>query len=123
MIDDTNFHVKRERWAELDIIEQMANISSEVGRAITAHKSGKTDQRDSAINRALELFALTADIMKDGKTSYRLHEILRARDEFLSLFYNGTFETDADAIDAYFTVFAMTSRLRHRRERINRSVH
>jgi hypothetical protein len=42
--------------------------------------------------------------------SYRLKEVLRARDEFLRLFFDGTFEQDADNIDRYFMYLAFAAR-------------
>ncbi|MCL2057799.1 MAG: hypothetical protein FWH01_01905 [Oscillospiraceae bacterium] len=66
--------VNLDKWASLSLVEQMANIGSEVGRAIKS--------RDGAIERALDLFSATA-VCHSG---LRLREILRARDEFLRLF-------------------------------------
>lgn len=42
--------------------------------------------------------------------SYRLKEVLRARDEFLRLFFDNTFEEDADNIERYFMYFAVAAR-------------
>lgn len=41
---------------------------------------------------------------------YQLREVLRAREEFLRLFYDGTFDADADNIERYFTQFAVAAR-------------
>lgn len=48
------------RWQTLPIVEQLANVGSEVERAIGAHEAGRLDRRDHAMRRALELFDLTA---------------------------------------------------------------
>ena len=48
------------RWRTLTILEQMGNIGSEVERAIRAHDAGRQDRFEHALERALELFDLTA---------------------------------------------------------------
>ena len=105
----SNYRIDREQWARLSIFEQLGNIGSEVGRAIQARRSGREERVDGAIARALELFSATIDCLV-GQDHYRLGEVLRARDEFLRLFYDDTFETDADAIERYFMRFALAAR-------------
>ena len=39
-----------------------------------------------------------------------MKEVLRTREEFLRLFYDGTFEADADNIAKYFNLFAIAAR-------------
>jgi hypothetical protein len=80
----------------------MGNISSEVGRAINARDD--PERRDGAIDRALDLFAATA-VCYSG---LRLREILRARDEFLRLFYDDS--TDFNGVARYFHHFALVAR-------------
>jgi hypothetical protein len=94
--------INRERWAKLSLIDQMGNISSEVGRAIKWRNDIK--MRDAAIERALDLFSATA-VCYNG---LRLREILRARDEFLNLFYGDS--TDFDGVERYFHNFAIAAR-------------
>ena len=96
----------RVRWAQLTFNEQMGNIGAEVGRAIIAHREGKLDRE----TRAIDLFSATAETLIGTKYAYRLKEVLRARDEFLRLFFDGTFETDAENIDRYFMYFAYAAR-------------
>jgi hypothetical protein len=100
----------RVRWAKLSFNEQMGNIGSEVGRAIIAHRAGKQSREDRAIDRAIDLFSATAEALAGTEFSYRLKEVLRARDEFLKLFFDGTFEVDADNIERYFMSFAFLAR-------------
>ena len=80
----------------------MGNISSEVGRAIKWRDNPV--RRDGAIERALDLFSATALCHR----GLRLREILRARDEFLRLFYDGS--TDYLEIERYFHHFALAAR-------------
>jgi len=107
------YRVDREKWAQYSLVEQMGNISSEVGRAIIAHRAGNKVREDRAVDRALDLFSATVDAWIDTPYAYRLKEVLRARDEFLRLFFDGTFEEDADNIERYFTYFALLARQRH----------
>ena len=103
--------IDREKWAQLSIFEQMGNAGSEVGRAIKAKRSGKDERVDGAIERALDLLDATVEVLIRQK-SPRVKEVLRAREEFLRLFYDGTFEDDAENIERYFMQFAMAARRR-----------
>jgi hypothetical protein len=105
----SNVGINRARWAQLSIIEQMGNIGSEVGRAIKARRAGKEDRVEGAIERALDLFDATTEQLIKEK-SYRVREVLRARDQFLCLFFNNTFEDDATNMDNYFMHFAIAAR-------------
>ncbi|MCL2493339.1 MAG: hypothetical protein FWF33_04780 [Clostridiales bacterium] len=105
------YRMDRDRWARLSFDEQMGNIGSEVGRAIAARRTGKLLREERAIARAIDLFSAMADVLIGTPYAYRLKEVLRARDEFLRLFYDGTFEGDADNIERYFMWFAWRARL------------
>jgi hypothetical protein len=106
------YRFDRSRWAALTFNEQMGNIGAEVGRAIIAHRNGNAVRETRAIDRAIDLFSATAEVLIGTEYSYRLKEVLRARDEFLRLFFDGTFDADADNIDRYFMYFAYAARLR-----------
>ena len=94
--------IDREKWARLSLIEQMGNIGSEVGRAINSRDD--LARRDGAVERAIDLFSATASCY----SGLRLREILRARDEFLRLFYDGS--TDFSGVESYFYHFALAAR-------------
>ena len=104
-----SYEIDRERWAQLTIFEQMGNISSEVGRAINATRAGKDKRAQGAIDRAVDLLDATVEVLVEQK-SPRVKEVLRAREEFLRLFFDGTFEEDADNIARYFNLFAIAAR-------------
>ena len=104
------YRMDRDRWARLSFDEQMGNIGSEVGRAIAARRAGKALREERAIARAIDLFSATVEVLIGTRYSYRLREVLRSRDEFLRLFYDGTFEDDADNIERYFLFFAWRAR-------------
>jgi hypothetical protein len=75
-----------DRWATFSLMQQLANVGSDVDRAIRAHATGDTTRFDHALERALELFDLTA---ADARWSgHRRREILRAREEFCRLFFS-----------------------------------
>lgn len=104
-----NYQIDRAAWAQYGIFEQMGNISSEVGRAIAAYRLGNEKRFEGALARAIDLFSATAELLA-RQQSPRLREVLVARDQFLALFYEGTFDSDADAIERYFNAFAIAAR-------------
>jgi hypothetical protein len=103
-----NNHVDVAKWQKMTILEQIGNIGSEVGRAISAERRGDETSKDSAIARALDLFNATSDGLARQK-SPRLREVLRARDQFLSLFFDDNF-AEADKVENYFMQFAIAAR-------------
>lgn len=104
-----SYEIDRERWAELSIFEQMGNIGAEVGRAVNATRAGKDRRAHAAIDRAVDLLDATVEVLV-AQRSPRVKEVLRAREEFLRLFFDGTFEEDADNIVRYFNLFALVAR-------------
>ncbi|MBQ6390106.1 MAG: hypothetical protein IJH88_00615 [Eggerthellaceae bacterium] len=104
-----NYEIDRERWAQLSIFEQMGNIGAEVGRAVNATRAGKDKRAQGAIDRAVDLLDATVEVLVAQK-SPRVKEVLRAREEFLRLFFDDTFEEDADNIVRYFNLFAIAAR-------------
>jgi len=97
------------RWGTLGLLEQMAHVGSEVERSIRAHEGGRTERMQKALERALELFDLTA--ADDRWHGPRRREILRAREEVCRLF----FDPDPPAGSAaglrdYFLRFAVAAR-------------
>ena len=104
-----SYEIDRERWAQLSIFEQMGNIGAEVGRAVNATRAGKEKRAQGAIDRAVDLLDATVEVLV-AQGSPRVKEVLRAREEFLRLFFDGTFEEDADNIVRYFNLFAIVAR-------------
>jgi len=98
------------RWLTMDICEQLANVGSEVDRTLTAHESGKTERFERALERALELFGWTAQ--DDRWRGARRREVLRARSEFVRLFYDPDCDPrSADGLRRYFLAFAVRARM------------
>lgn len=97
------------RWRSLTLIEQLANVGSEVDRAIRAHESGRAERRDAAVNRCLELFDLTA--ADDRWRGWRRREVLRAREQFCALFWGDDRRPgEAASLSRYFLHFALAAR-------------
>ncbi len=72
------------RWGELPFLEQMANIGSEVERALNWRMKNNAGYSRHASDRALELLDLTLDSVK---TPARLRELARAREAIVDYFY------------------------------------
>ena len=71
------------RWFELTFFQQMANVGSEVERAIN-WRDKKKEYGLNAVERALELLALTID---DEKNRARLRELTRLYEVLVDYFY------------------------------------
>lgn len=99
------------RWETFTLVEQLANVGSEVERAIRAHEGHRHERWEQALDRALELFDLTAaDKRWHGR---RRREILRARELFCSLFFADDVAAGSAAyIRKYFMEFAVATRRR-----------
>jgi hypothetical protein len=97
------------RWSTLTLVEQMANVGSEVERSIRAKESANETRLSHALARALELFDLTA--ADDRWRGPRRREILRAREEFCRLFFANDVPRDsARGLQRYFLAFAVAAR-------------
>jgi hypothetical protein len=102
-----------DRWAALSLIEQLANVGSEVDRTIRAHAAGQASRFDNALPRALELFDLTA--VDERWRGPRRREILRAREEFCRLFFDPeTTRESAPGLQRYFLHFAAAANAQRR---------
>jgi len=96
------------RWFEMTLMEQLANIGSEVGRATRAKSQGNEQRLAGALDRALELFDLT---LADGRWRGRLKEIARAREVVCDfLVGDNEYGSTAESLDRYFLPFAMAAR-------------
>ncbi len=93
------------RWRTLGLAEQLANVGSEVERAIAAWRSGRRERFENAFDRALELVDLTAN--DERWRGHRRREILRAREEFVRLFFETPHDpASAEGLRRYFLAFA-----------------
>jgi hypothetical protein len=91
------------------LVEQLAHVGSEVDRAIRAHEQGRIERRDLALERALELFDLTAT--DERWRGPRRREVLRAREQVCRLFSDdAATEADRASLRRYLLQFAIAAR-------------
>ncbi len=106
-----NWTIDVDRWAAMSLMEQMANIGSEVGRARKWLGKGKPQLAEGAFSRGLELVDAT---IKSGRSnmaskSCLLTELCRARDLFSEAFLNCDLES-MSYLEKYFGQFASAIR-------------
>jgi hypothetical protein len=95
------------RWFTFSLAEQLANIGSEVQRAMRAR--GDEKRFDNAVSRALELFHLT---ISDPRWRKRLKEIVRVRELFCDAALGGNeYGTTFEDLNKYFYYFAYAARI------------
>lgn len=95
------------KWAQMDVFNQMGNIGSEVGRALTAKRQGQHDRSQAAFYRGLDLIDETARIWAARKQP-GLRELLYAREIFAE---SVTTDNIDQTLEAYFMQFAIAARL------------
>jgi hypothetical protein len=101
-----HLELARADWAKLSLVDQMANIGSEVSRALRS--KGNQARYWGAVARALDLFYLTVE---DPRWKGRLKEILRVRELFAAAALGSDeFKTSLQDLDRYFDCFAWLSR-------------
>lgn len=99
------------RWHTFSLEEQMANIGSEVERALKWHEKGNAEYSKLAVYRALELVDFTID---DPRLRYRLKEICRMREFLVDYFlYSNEYNSTAESWRKYFNQWTFAAR-RHR---------
>lgn len=95
-------------WGKLDEFNQMGNIGSEVGRALSAKKNGQTRRAQAAFQRGLDLIDETAGLWaKQHRPG--LKELLYARELFAESI---TTDCEDPTLEKYFMQFAIAARLR-----------
>lgn len=105
-----NQHVdlQKERWSKLSLAEQMANIGSEIIRALKWKNMEHREYADVANRRALELFDLTLATAKHYSV---LKEIARCRELWLDYFVEkNQYHQTADQWEKYFLAFNYAAR-------------
>lgn len=96
------------RWNELSLVEQMANIGSEVERALSWRSKNNTDYAWKAFERSLELTDFTLD---DPKNRARLREVARMREAWADFFAGANeFNSSDRGWKSYFHHFAYAAR-------------
>ncbi len=101
------------RWFKFSPAEQMANVGSDVERAIRWKKAGNVDYSKNAFERVLELLDLT---IADPKNKKRLKEITRVREMFIDYFlYDNTYSFTFEFWQKYFYYFNYIAALKRDR--------
>lgn len=94
-------------WAKFSLEEQMANIGSEVSRALRAQSNHARFW--GAVTRALDLFYLTIEDRRWNRGCRR--EVLRVRELFsAAALGSDEFKTSLEDLDRYFDCFAWIAR-------------
>lgn len=97
-----------ERWKQMTLSEQMANIGSEISRAIHWQKKENGEFSNNAVNRALELIFLTIECVRI-KSHYR--ELTRMREALKDYFFgNNEFNSTDLQWEKYFNHFNFVAR-------------
>ena len=96
-----------ERWQQLSLIEQMANVGSEVHRMISWRERNAEYSR-AAFERALELLDLTK---ADPKNRRRLKEICRVREVLVDFTLDNDYSTTDESWEKYFYAFNYAARI------------
>ena len=101
------------RWFELSLVEQLANIGTDVERCIRWKHKGNDQHSRAALERALDLIYLTVE---DPKNRGRLKEILRSREALIDYFvYDNEYNTTEEQWQSYFYQFNYAAALRRGR--------
>lgn len=96
------------RWAKLSLCGQMANIGSEVSRALNWRNKGNEALSLRACDRALELLDLSLDATRSFP---RLKELARVREALVDYFHGSNeYSSSEDSWRKYFDRFAYKAR-------------
>ncbi|MBM3322358.1 hypothetical protein FJY69_02610 [candidate division WOR-3 bacterium] len=100
------------RWFSLSLVEQLANVGSEVERAIRRRSEGQADAATRAMERALELLCLT---IADKKNRGRLKELCRVQELLADWFFgDNEYGSSDESWQKYFFGFAWAAQQRRR---------
>ena len=114
LLEAQHSNLEQGRWEQMPFSRQMANIGSEVSRAIKWSEKGKPDRAQRAVYRALELMDFSiASAQRQGKGSRtgRLRELCRCMEELCDFFLgDNEFGNDAGRLQRYYDQFALIRR-------------
>ena len=104
------------RWQTLSLVEQLANVGSEIERALNWSRKGRSDYSDKAFARGLELLGLTiVDPGNLGRPGH-LRELTRLREVLLDYFLGSNeFGSTEASWRSYFGAFGMAAALQRER--------
>ncbi len=97
------------RWFRLSLVEQLANVGSEIERAIRWRGKGNAEYAGRALERALELLDLT---IADEKNRSRLRELTRLREVLADYFwFDNQYGSSDELWQNYFHAFTYAAAL------------
>ncbi|MBI5400283.1 hypothetical protein HZB07_06755 [Candidatus Saganbacteria bacterium] len=97
------------KWKTLTFAQQMANIGSEIDRAINWRRKKNLNYSQLAFDRGLELLDLTIDLAK--KPAY-LKELLRVREALADYFiFDNEYKSTENDWQDYFLAFNYAARV------------
>ena len=98
----------RGRWTQLTLMEQMANIGSEVERSLSWRTKNNGPYAQQAFERALELMDLT---LGDPRHLKRLKELARVRETWVDFFFGSNeYGSTESSWKKYFFFFTYAAR-------------
>jgi len=99
------------QWNKLSLLEQMANIGSEVERALKWQKKNNVPYSEQSAFRALELTDLTLNSVKGFS---RLKEVARLREAIVDYFFGlNQFMSSEKSWRQYFSNLTYAARRTH----------
>jgi len=97
------------RWKDLSFAEQMANVGSEVERALNWKEKGNEEYCKLAFFRALELLGFT---IAEAKGYPKLKELCRTREALIDYFcFDNVYGSTAKSWRNYFYCFTYQARV------------
>ena len=98
-----------EKWGKLSFFEQMANVGSEVERALSWEKKENKQYCLLAFERALELLDFTTETIKE---THRLKELKRLREVLVDYFVSDNiYGSTPKSWHSYFFAFNYAARV------------
>ena len=98
------------QWKQMTFLEQMANIGSEVERALNWKAKNNIPYCQKAVDRALELLDLS---LESAQGFPRLKELARTREGLVDYFFgNNQYRSDDSSWRNYFLSFAVAFELK-----------
>ena len=98
------------RWQALSLVEQLANVGSEVERALNWAEKGNSEYSLRALERGLELLDLT---IGDPRHLGRLKELTRLREVLLDFFLgDNQFGSTESSWRSYFHAYGLAAAIK-----------
>ena len=98
------------RWRTLPLVEQLANVGSEIERAMSWAAKGNSDYSGRAFERGLELLDLT---IADPKHRHRLRELTRLREVLVDYFWcDNEYGSTPESWHSYFHPYGVAVSIR-----------